>query len=82
MAANLDTITQKVTAIETVDASALALIQALADEVRSTPATQAAIDALATRLDTSASALAAAVTANTPAPAPVPTPDPTPAPAV
>lgn len=81
MSINLDALTAKVTQIETVDQSALTLLQALADEVRATPATQSAIDALATRIDQSAAALAAAVVANTPS-TPAPTPDPVPAPTV
>lgn len=66
MAANLDSITATVTNIETVDESAVTLIQQLAELVRSTQPTQEAIDALAARLSASASALATAITANTP----------------
>jgi len=66
MALSLDDITQKVTTIETVDQSAVTLIQQLAEMVRNLQPTQDAINALAGRLDASATALAAAVTANTP----------------
>lgn len=67
MAASLDGITAQVTNIETVDQSAIVLIQQLATLVAQLTPTQEAIDALAGRLQASASALAAAVVANTPA---------------
>lgn len=66
MATSLDGIQAQVTNIESVDQSAVTLIEQLADLVRSTQPTQEAIDALANRLQASASALATAITANTP----------------
>lgn len=66
MATNLDTLTARVTELETVDESAIALIKGLADEIRSTAPDRAALDALADRIGSASTALAAAVTANTP----------------
>lgn len=79
MALDQAKITAAVVHIDSVDDSVLALIQQLADEVRNTPADQAALDKLADDLDAKAQALADAVTANTPAAEP-PTPTPTPEP--
>lgn len=78
---NLDGLTTKVEATLGAEQSAVVAINGLAQEVRdlktstSDPATQAAIDALAQKLDDSAQALAAAVAANPldPPPAAAPT---------
>lgn len=74
-----------VTAIKTADASALALVQGLAQQVTALSAQlasqgvdTAAIDALASDLNTEAANLASAIVANTPS-APVVTPPTTPA---
>lgn len=77
MALNQAKIEAAVAHLDSVDDSILALIQQLADEVRNTPAEQAALDALADSLDSKAQALADAVTANTPAAEPTP-PEPEP----
>jgi hypothetical protein len=67
---NLDGLTTKVEATLGAEQSAVVAINGLAQEVRdlkastTDPATQAAIDALAQKLDDSAQALAAAVAAN------------------
>lgn len=56
-----------VAALADVDASAIALIQGLADQIRNLPPNDAAaIDALATQVEEQKAALAAAITANTP----------------
>lgn len=67
MATSLDSITEQVTAIETVDQSIITLVKQLADMVAELKPNQEAIDALAARLRTSAEAVAKAVTDNTPA---------------
>ena len=67
--ADLSVISAQVERTEGVTNSAVALIQALADEIRNLPSDQGAIDALAARISAKADELAAAVAAN---------PDPTP----
>lgn len=75
MSLDLTALTAKVSAQETVEQSAITLLQELNAAVKALPttdpATQAAIDALATRIDAGTQGLAAAVVANTPA-APAP----------
>ena len=68
--ATLADLQAQVTATVGVEASAVALIQGLADEIKAALAANdpAALGALADELKTSADALAAAVAANTPAP--------------
>lgn len=65
MAADLSGLTAAVNANTTVEGSAITLIQQIADQLRNSSGDQAAVDALATQLQSSAAALAAAVTANT-----------------
>lgn len=65
-AVNLDALTTAITNQTTVDDSAIALIQGLADQLREIPATQAAINDLASQLDAKRQALVDAITANTP----------------
>jgi hypothetical protein len=62
-------LTDKVSAVETVDASAVTLLQGLSQMVKDlgTDPDPAAVQALADRLDAATASLAAAVTANTPA---------------
>jgi hypothetical protein len=80
MASQLDDLTNQVSLIESVDQSAVTLLQQLSQIISNTEPTQAAIDNLAARVNASATALAAAVTANTPAAPPTSPPpaDPTP----
>jgi DNA repair exonuclease SbcCD ATPase subunit len=66
MAINFDTLTAKVSELETVNQSAIELLGQLATIIRSTQPTQEAINALADRLDADKQELASAVTANTP----------------
>lgn len=72
----------KVSTLETVQQSAVTLLQALNAAVKAIPtddpATQQAIDQITARIDADTQGLAAAVVANTPAapPAPAPTPAP------
>ena len=70
---DLTALTAQVAAQTTVETSAITLIQGLAAQIKAASGNQAAIDALTSQLQTSASALAAAITANTPV-APVVTP--------
>ena len=67
MALTLDALTAQVTANTSAEASAIALIQGLADQIAAASGNQAAVDALAVQLKASADALGAAVVANTPA---------------
>jgi hypothetical protein len=67
MASELDNLTAQVSAIETVDQSAVTLLQTLSQMIASLKPDQAAIDNLAARVSASAAGLAAAITANTPA---------------
>lgn len=64
--ADITALTAQVAQSTSVEASAITLIQQIAAALSSIQPTQAAIDALAAQLNTSATALAAAVTANTP----------------
>lgn len=59
-------LTAAVTADQTVESSAITLIQGLAAQLAALPSSPA-LEAIVTSLNTNASALAAAVTANTPA---------------
>jgi len=73
MSAQLDTLTAQVTEVETVEQSAITLIQGLAAQIAAIKDDPAAIQALADRLKASSTALAAAITANTPVSQPAPT---------
>lgn len=71
MMATMDDVRAKVAALETVQDSAIALINGISAQLRdlaATGATAAALGQLADQLDADAVKLAAAVTANTPAP--------------
>jgi hypothetical protein len=75
MSAELDALTAEVARNTSVEASAAALIQGIADQLAAAIAAgadPAALTALTQQLSGSADALAAAVAANTPAPAPAP----------
>jgi len=65
--ADLKALTAQVTANTDAEASAITLIQGLAAQIAAASGDQAAVDALAAQLKTSATALAAAIVANTPA---------------
>jgi hypothetical protein len=67
MSAQLDALTAQVQANTTVEASAVTLIQGLANEIATAASTgdSAQLTALATQLQASASSLSAAITANT-----------------
>jgi hypothetical protein len=67
--ANLDKLTAAVAEVATVEASAVALIQGIAQQLKDAIAANdpAAIDALVTQLQDATAPLAAAVAANTPA---------------
>lgn len=65
--ADLTNLTAQVTANTNLEASAVQLIQGLAKQIAASSGDQAAVDALAAQLQSSATALAAAITANTPA---------------
>ena len=67
MASDLIVLQEQVSKVETVDQSAIVLIQGLAEQIAELKNDPAAIQALADRLNASATALASAVTANTPA---------------
>jgi TolA-binding protein len=60
-------LTASVSALTTVDQSAITLINGLSQQIRDLSADPAALNALADQLDAQASDLSAAVTANTPA---------------
>ena len=64
----LDALTEKVTKLETVEESAIALLNELSALIRANATDPAALKALADRIDSDATKLADAVTANTPAP--------------
>lgn len=76
MSAALDALTAQVTANASAEASAVTLIQGLAEELKAAlaahPDDSAALTDLANKLQTSANALGAAVVANTPAAAAAP----------
>jgi hypothetical protein len=63
----MDDLETQVTGIESVDQSAVTLIQGIAAQLADAKTDPAKIQALADRLNASATALAAAITANTPA---------------
>ena len=67
MASDLTALTAQVEQNTTVEGSAITLLQGLAAKIASLANDPAAIAALATQLNTSATALSAAITANTPA---------------
>lgn len=67
MALDLTTLTEEVARLETVEASAVALIRALTEEVAANKDDPAALQALVDRLKASGDDLSAAVAANTPA---------------
>lgn len=67
MSVSFDTLTQKVTELETAQQSAVQLLGDLSTIIRNTQPTQEAINALADRLDADKVEIAAAVVANTPA---------------
>ena len=69
--ADLTALTAQVAATTTVEQSAITLIQGLAAQIAAAGTDPAALAALTTSLNTSATALSAAITANTPA-APAP----------
>ena len=64
---DLSRLESEVAEVKTVAESAKTLIEGLATELRNMPATQAAINAMADKLDAESNALAEAVAANTPA---------------
>lgn len=66
MSAALDRLTREVSETKEVAASAVAMIEGLAQQIRDLKDDPAALEALANELDASQAALAAAVAANTP----------------
>ncbi len=68
---DLSALTEEVQRNTDVDASAVALLNGLSQQLRDLSTDPAAIQALADQLDSSSSALASAVSANTPAAGPV-----------
>jgi len=74
--ATLDALTASVARQETAEASAIALLNGLAAQIRSMAGDPAAIQALADQIDADTAKLAEAVVTDTP---PAPTPPPTPA---
>lgn len=66
MASNVDTVIAKVTELETVNDSAISLLQQLAQLIRDNVTDQNALLALANRIDTDKQKMADAVVANTP----------------
>lgn len=71
MAGELERLTAEVAENTEVIASAVTLIEGLAEEIRNNAANPAKLNELADKLDAQSNALAAAVTANTPTPPPV-----------
>ena len=67
MASDLDALTAKVTEVETVENSAITLIQGLAAQITALKNDPVALQALADRLSAENAKLSAAITANTPA---------------
>ena len=67
MSVELDALEVQVAENTNLEASAIALIQGLADQIAAAGNDPAKIAALSTQLKASATALAAAITANTPA---------------
>jgi peptidoglycan hydrolase CwlO-like protein len=78
MAINLDALASEVSVIETVQASAVALIQKLTAEIQANLNDPAALQALVDKMKASTDALASAVAANTPAVPVAPVVDPVP----
>lgn len=76
--ADLTALTAQVAQNTSVEASAVTLIQGLAAQLAAAGTDPAALAALQSQLNTSATALAAAITANTPAAPPAPAPSPAP----
>lgn len=66
--ATLDTLTADVAALTTVDASAVALINGLAAQIKAAGTDPVALKALTDQMEAQTATLSAAVTANTPAP--------------
>lgn len=66
MSAQLDKLTTEVAETKTVAASAVTLIEGLAQQIRDLKDDPIALEALAAELDSTTNALAAAVAANTP----------------
>ena len=66
MSAQLDKLTTEVAETKTVAASAVTLIEGLAQQIRDLKDDPIALEALAAELDSTTNALAAAVSANTP----------------
>lgn len=67
MSAELDRLTASVAAEATVDASVLALLSIMADQIRANATDPAALTKLADDVDAQSAALSASVAANTPA---------------
>jgi predicted RNA-binding Zn ribbon-like protein len=78
MTINFDTLTAEVAENSDAQASAIALIEALAEEIAAASGDQARVDALASQLSDATDALAAAVVAGTPAAPAEPPAEPTP----
>lgn len=74
---DLTALEAEVSSNESVDQSAITLIESLAAEIESSKGDPVALQALVDRLRASSAALASAISANTPA-APEPVPPPTP----
>lgn len=66
MASNVDTVIAKVTELETVNDSAIALLGQLAQEIRNNSTDQGALLELANRIDADKAKMADAIVANTP----------------
>ncbi len=77
MSKELDDLTKEVSENNDAVQSAITLINGLAQQIIDLKDDPAALEALATSLNTQTEALAAAVTANTPAAPPPPAPEPT-----
>ena len=74
MAIDLTNLIAKVERIETVGDSIIALLNSIAAQIRDLPATQAALNDLAARVEAQATEISDAVVANTPAEEPPPVP--------
>jgi hypothetical protein len=70
----LDDLEAKVTAMETVDDSVVALLQGLSAQIKAAGIDKTKLDALTARIDARTQQLTTAVSANTPAEPPAPTP--------
>lgn len=73
---NLDRINAAVSRVDTVGASVVAFVTELAQELKNSSGDQAAVDAIAVRLDADADQIAKAITDNTPAQGGTPPPPP------